>query len=139
MKKSMWFSGLFAFVVVLVLTAPAMAQQDSFTIHVPFSFNVNAHVLPAGEYRIGIVVPGEVQIRGIDHIVNTFFAAPRVSRSLHGPLNAKLVFNCYGRQYFLSRVWFGNAGTGYELWVSNTEREYAQQIPKTDTELRAAK
>lgn len=139
MKKSMGFAGLFPIVVALVLSAPAVAQQSQYTIHVPFRFNVNAHMLPAGEYRIGIVAPGTVQIRGIDYTANVTFVAPGVNRLSHEALNAELVFHRYGQLYFLSRVWFRNADTGYRLFVSNTEREYARQIPETETVLRAAK
>ncbi len=137
MKRSMGFAGLLTFVVALMLTAPAVAQQSHYTIHIPFPFNVNAHVLPAGEYRIGIVAPGTVQIRGIDHAADATFVAPGLHRSSNVAQNGELVFHRYGRQYFLSRVWFRNADTGYLLSVSNTEREYARQIPSTDTTLRA--
>ena len=73
MKKSMCFAGLLTFVVALVLTAPAVAQQSHYTIHVPFRFNVNAHVLPAGEYDRHVAAPGTVQIRGIDQLRRDVF------------------------------------------------------------------
>jgi hypothetical protein len=139
MKKSMVFAGLFQLIVALALAAPAIAQQSTYTIHIPFRFNVSAHELPAGEYRVSIAAPGTVQLRGIDHLTNATFIAPQVGRPAHQPLIGAIVFHRYGRQYFLSQVWFSNADSGYELTVSNTEREYAKQTPGTDTVLRAAK
>ncbi len=136
----MCFAGLLSVVVALVLAAPAVAQLNSYTISVPFSFNVNAHVLPAGEYVVHVVAPGAVQIRGVDHIANATFLAPALlSRPLHASPNAKLVFHRYGRMYFLAQVWFSDVNDGYELTITNTEREYAQQTPSTETVLRAAK
>ncbi len=139
MKKSMYFAGLLSVVVALVLAAPAVAQQNSYTIHVPFQFRVDARVLPAGDYRIGIAAPGTVQIRGIDHSANATFVAPGLNRSSHEAQNAELRFHRYGRQYFLSQVWFSNGDTGYELYVTNTEREFAEKVPNTEMVLRAAK
>jgi hypothetical protein len=139
MKKSMLVAGLFQAVVALVLAAPAIAQQSAYTIHVPFRFNVSAHELPAGEYRVSIVAPGTVQVRGIDHITNAMFVPLQVGRSSHEPLIGALVFHRYGQQYFLSKVWFSDASASYELVPSATEREYAKQISETETVLRAAK
>jgi len=136
MKKSLLVAGLFQFVVALVLSAPALAQQGQYTIHVPFSFNVNARVLPAGEYVVCVVAPGAVQIRGVTRTET--FGATRVGQSPREPQNAELVFHRYGGQYFLSQVWFAGFGQGYQLWVSNAEREYAKRIPAADTTLRAA-
>lgn len=136
MKKSMGFAGLFAF-VALALTAPAVAQQGQYTIQVPFNFNVSTRVLPAGEYDVCVVASGAVQIRGVTSTET--FAASRLNQSPREPQNADLVFHRYGRQYFLSRVWFAGFGQGYELPVSGVEREYAKQIPKTETVLLAAK
>jgi hypothetical protein len=137
MKKSMGFAGLLSLVVALVLSAPAVAQQGHYTINVQFSFNVNAQVLPAGEYDVCVVATGAVQIRGVTS--SGTFGASRLNQSPSGPKNAQLVFHRYGRQYFLSQVWFAGFGQGYELPASNAEREYAKQIPKTETVLRAAK
>ncbi len=65
MKKSMWATAFLSFVFTLALTAPAIAQQTHYIVQVPFSFVVNAHVLPAGEYRVAIVSPHTVQIQGV--------------------------------------------------------------------------
>ena len=139
MKKSMLIAGLFQFVVALALAAPAVAQQRHYTIQVPFPFHIDGHVLPAGEYRVGIAAPGAVQIRGMDQNADATFGAPRLNGSSRTPQAAELIFHRYGQQYFLSQVWFGAGDQGYALAVSHTEREYARQIASADTVLRAAK
>lgn len=137
MKKSMLCAGLFQFVVALVLAAPAVAQQSQYTIRVPFSFNVNARVLPAGEYDVCVAASGAVQIRGMTS--SAIFGASRLNQSPREPKNAELVFHRYGQQYFLSQVWLAGFGQGYQLPASSAELEYAKQVPKTETVLRAAK
>ena len=138
MKKSMWVAGLLSFVVALTLAAPAIAQQTHYIIQVPFSFAVNAHVLPAGEYRIAIVSPHTVQIQGVKGTaIATFFGS-----GLNNPFRLaqnQIVFRHYGRQYFLSQVWFAEVDAGYELRPSNAEREYAKQNPGTESVLLAGK
>ncbi len=136
MKKQMLVAGLFQFVVALMLAAPALAQQSTYTIHIPFPFHVNARVLPAGEYRIAVAAPGAVLIYGVDHAAT--LGAHRLNPSSATPQNAELVFHRYGQQYFLSQMWFAAGDQGYELSVSNTEREYAKQIPSAEMVLRAA-
>ncbi len=139
MKKSMLIAGMFQIVVALVLAAPAVAQQNDYTIQVPFGFHVDARQMPPGQYQIRIVAPGSVQVRGIDHTANATFIVPQLNRPSHADLNAELVFHRYGRQYFLSQVWFSQINAGYELNISNSEREIARQTPSTEMVLRAAK
>ncbi len=139
MKKQMLAAGLFQFVVALVLAVPAVAQQSHYTIHVPFAFHVSSQAFPAGDYRIGIVAPGTVQVRGMDHTVNATLIVPQLNRPANGPESSQLVFHRYGRQYFLSQVWFHDTEAGYQLGISNREREMAQQTPSTEMVLRAAR
>ena len=141
MKKSMLVAGLFQIVVALVLGAPAVAQSQ-YTIQVPFSFNVNGNVLPAGAYRVVATAPAFVQIHGVDQ--NTLnasagFTTFREYRPTGEPMPGQLVFHRYGRQYFLAEAWFGGSPSGYMLPRSHAEHEYARQAPQTSTVLFAAK
>ena len=138
MKKSMWATGFLSFVFALALTAPAIAQQTHYIIQVPFSFTVNAHVLPAGEYRIAIVSPHTVQIQGVKSTAIVTFLGSGLNDPIRLAQN-QIVFHHYGRQYFLSQVWFAEVDAGYALPPSSAEREYAKQNPGAETVLQAAK
>ena len=138
MKKSMWVAGLLSFVVALTLAAPAIAQQTHYIIQVPFSFAVNAHVLPAGEYRIAIVSPHTVQIQGVKNSAIVTFFGSGLNNPFR-PAQNQIVFHHYGQQYFLSQAWFAEVDAGYELPPSNAEREYAKQITGTERVLLAEK
>jgi hypothetical protein len=39
----------------------------------------------------------------------------------------KLVFNKYGKQYFLSQVWMARGSDGRELYKSNAEQQAARE------------
>jgi hypothetical protein len=48
------------------------------------------------------------------------------------PEAGMLVFNKYGRQYFLRAAWHGGELSGYELPFSRAEREMAKLAAKTE-------
>ena len=137
MKKPMLIAGLFQFAVAFVLTAPAVAQQSQYNIDIPFPFHVGVQALPAGEYSIEIVATGAVKIQGVNQTAT--IGAFRRNRPQVGPQDAELDFHRYGQRYFLSQVWFFGQDQGYELSVTKGELEYAKQVSKAETVLRAAK
>ena len=139
MKKSTRVAGFLGLAAALLLITPAVAQQSTYTIRVPFQFSVGARAFPAGEYRVGAVAGQQVEIRSIDTAASAMFATGFVSRSSRQPLNGQLVFHQYGTQYFLSQVWFEDMQKGYQLPVSSNERDYAKRTRGSDTILRARK
>jgi hypothetical protein len=50
----------------------------------------------------------------------------------------KLVFNRYGDQYFLSKIWAASSDSGRELPKSRLEREVAQRLSEGGTTVVAA-
>src|SRR5262249_52151021 len=86
----------------------AQAQSDRLiTASVPFNFVIKESALPAGEYVLALVRIGgsdAVRIQSADgHI--TRFVLTRFAKAIASRGEAKLVFNRYGDQYFLSQVW----------------------------------
>ena len=47
----------------------------------------------------------------------------------NAPRNARLNFNLYGEQYFLSSVWTSESRDGREISKSRVEKEFARQTP----------
>jgi hypothetical protein len=139
MKKSILVAGLFQIAVALVLAAPAVAQDHYYTIHVPFSFNVQGHALPAGDYRVGVISPVLVEMRRTDGSAAVTFNTFRQYRPGGVPQSAQLVFHRYGQRYFLAEAWFDGTESGYLVPRSRTEREFAKQALETSTVMFAAK
>jgi hypothetical protein len=81
-------------------------------------------MLPAGKYsvRIGPASSGVLTIQGLDCgrsvfiLTNSTYANQAMNES-------QLVFNRYGNQYFLSKVWTAGTDIGCELHKTPAERE----------------
>jgi hypothetical protein len=96
--------------IFLLLTAATLIAQTTpsqllMKVNVPFSFGVEGHSMPAGEYSIFTVTP-EREIRMVSAdgkqsaIVNTL---PNYANT--PSINSRLVFHRYGDEYFLTQVW----------------------------------
>jgi hypothetical protein len=139
MKKSIGFAGLIQVAVALVLAAPAVAQQQQFTVNVPFNFDVEGQSFANGKYRVEVISPVLVEIRRTDNSASATFNTFRQYRPGGAHEDAQLVFHRYNRRYFLAEAWFGGSQSGHILSLSHAEKEYAKQAPKTNTFLFAAK
>jgi hypothetical protein len=89
----------------LSLLAQTIPSQRLMTVNIPFSFSVENHFLPEGEYLVLTVTP-ERSIRIISTdgkysaVVNTLpnYASSPSEKS-------RLLFHRYGSEYFLVQVW----------------------------------
>jgi hypothetical protein len=96
--------------ICLLLTAVTLFAQTTpaqrlMKVSVPFSFGVEGHSLPAGEYIVLTVTPERsIRIASTDGkhsaIVNTL---PNYAGT--PSQNSRLVFHRYGDEYFLEQVW----------------------------------
>ena len=116
---------LTALTLVAWLMVPAThAQSIMLRADVPFNFVVGDKQLPSGEYHVKQLQSGVVQVQGkVTRLSATVLTFGTQARQLSGV--GKLVFNRYGDQYFLSRIWVGSSGMGHELRKSRLEREVA--------------
>jgi hypothetical protein len=108
-----------------ILLAPLSPFAQTFrtvTANIPFNFVVGKTTLASGEYAIKPLSSSAIQISRTDNrtaaIVIVF---PVQARRI--PEVATLVFNQYGDQYFLSRLWTPASKAGCELLKSPIERE----------------
>ncbi len=105
-----------------LFTVAAFAQNYPVKARVPFEFSAAGIQFSAGEYTIEPhSLPSILRIRDEAGHIKAFLQVTSTSRS-NGVEAPALVFNRYGDQYFLSRVW--NMGSnGSELMKSKIERE----------------
>jgi len=118
--------------VLAVVFVKAQGQSESrIAFNIPFHFAVDETDLPAGNYtlqRIALsssydrLVIQSADGRGDSHTVMT-----RPNRTSEVQKESKLVFNRYGDQYFLSRVWMAGSDTGRDLFQSRNERNLAKE------------
>jgi len=100
---------------------------------IPFKFTVGDTQLPSGEYFVKKLHSGVIQVQG----KSSAFVMTTGGDGGNTSGGSKLVFNRYGDQYFLSRIWA--PGMGHELRKSRLEREVAQRLSNGGTTVIAVK
>src|SRR5262245_23621172 len=116
---------LTALTLFAVAMVPAtQAQSIMLKASIPFDFVVGEKQLPSGEYHVKSISQGTTMIQSVNSgssaVVLT--SAAQAAKILDV---GKLVFNRYGDQYFLSKIWVPGSDSGRELPKSRLEREIA--------------
>ena len=130
---------LTALTLVAWLMVPAtQAQSVMLKANIPFDFVVGEKRLPSGQYHVKSLNPVLTQIQGNDAhstaiVLTTGMQAAKISDV------GKLIFNRYGDQYFLSKIWVPLTDTGRQLPKSRFEREVAQRLSNGGTTVIAVK
>ena len=130
---------LTALTLVAWLMVPAtQAQSIMLKADIPFDFLVGDKRLPSGQYHVKSLNPVLTQIESKDArstaiVLTTGMQAAKISDT------GKLVFNRYGDQYFLSKIWVPSTDTGRQLPKSRFEREVAQRLSNGGTTVIAVK
>jgi hypothetical protein len=134
MFKALAVISLFSMLAVPVV----QAQSITLVANIPFQFNVGKAVLPSGEYHVKAVDPSTFLIQSKDGHQAALATTIGVSSSKEED-NGKLVFNRYGNQYFLSKVWRPGNREGRELLKSRAEIEIAKSISSPEATTVAVK
>ena len=108
--------------LVMVLAAPALQAQRRFLADVPFAFVLGDKSMAEGSYEIQSRGEDIATLRNTNTGVAYFLIKSQHVQSRRAE-PAKLVFNKYGGQYFLSQMWDGSSDTGIQLPRSKREKE----------------
>jgi hypothetical protein len=138
MKKLIVTLSLFVTLAVASVYAQSAAN---IMVNIPFDFGVGNTILPAGQYTVepirsslGAELGSLLVIRSADGRARAMVQAMPIQVSAI-QTQAKLVFNRYGGQYFLSEVWSSGRSVGHELLMSHVERELAKNGSRRQTAL----
>jgi hypothetical protein len=129
---------LIALTLFAGLMVPAtQAQSIMLKADIPFDFVVGDKQLHAGEYQVKHMNSGVILVQGKEAASS---AIVLTTAAQDGKISdvGKLVFNRYGDQYFLSKIWPPSSDTGRELRKSRLEREVAQRLSEGGTTVVAA-
>ncbi|MEJ7617781.1 MAG: hypothetical protein WKF30_12650, partial [Pyrinomonadaceae bacterium] len=115
--------------VACAVTAAHARSVKTLKFHIPFNATVGKTSLPSGDYTVRVLdnsASKTVVMKSDDgqHKLAIGFLLPVNSRE--SSAKAKLVFNRYGNQYFLSQIWESGRETGQELTKTKAEREIAK-------------
>ena len=112
---------------VLATTVPMLAQHAGpMKVTVPFNFVVENDRLQAGEYTIERVANGRLRIHNNDGSVSTTF----IALPTEGPATmekAHFIFDHYGNEYFLAKIWTPGQSAGWEVLKGKLEMELAKK------------
>jgi hypothetical protein len=118
-------------VALLATTLAAPLSTVRIRAEIPFEFMVGSKKMPKGEYLIESVGDsGTLTIRSAKKGKAVTFNTIR-----HKPTDSpksKLIFNRYGEQYFLARIWDGSSETVLKLNKSKTEKRIAKLAKKEE-------
>lgn len=133
MKKQVSTILVIAALLAIVFTS-AEAQSDRLiAANVPFNFVIKDRALPAGEYVFALVHVGgsdAIKIQSANgHI--TAFVPTRPAKAKASQAEAKLVFNCYADQYFLSQVYGLEESTAQQLRRARAEERLAESLKES--------
>jgi hypothetical protein len=100
------------------------AQTGGVRVKVPFEFEIANKHLPAGEY---VVSSDHEQVWLRVYRGNTV-AVVQSNHAVHdGGKTGKVVFNCYEKLCFLSKLWLPDADGAREILASNSEKQAARR------------
>ncbi len=129
---------LLALAMIGIFAATTIAAENyALKARVPFDFSAAGVQVSAGVYTIERQgAPGILMIRDDNGHIKAVFQTITVSPARDND-EARLVFNKYGDQYFLSRV-INVVGPGAELRKSKIERELVASAPVQQVMLAAS-
>ncbi|HXN21425.1 MAG TPA: hypothetical protein VOA41_01625 [Candidatus Dormibacteraeota bacterium] len=110
-----------------MIAAAQVVQAQNLVANIPFEFVMNEARLPAGEYYV--VHQG---YNGAVRLINREDGASAIVLTM--PTRAtrrtesKLIFNRYGNNYFLSKIWSSESATGSQLPKSPREKELTKVV-----------
>jgi hypothetical protein len=129
--------------VFAVVTAAAAVAQNPEAIRmkttIPFDFVAGNKTMPAGQYTVERAYLSPVLVlKSAGGQVQSIITNRVESRGVASP--RELVFNTYGKEYFLSEFWDGT-NSGRQLHKTSHERELAtgRAIPTGTTTVALAK
>jgi hypothetical protein len=137
MKKKIYISLMTLGLFVALAVIPVQAQfQNSITVSIPFAFVVGEETMPAGDYTLKPAsnngLYSKLLIRSRDGHT-AMIISTGVVQAKEYQKEARLTFNRYGNQYFLSQVWTPETNYGRQLSKPGIEASIAKSGAQKNT------
>ena len=121
---------LVSLLTLLLVAGSAFAQTVHVRGNIPFNFAVGNKTFPAGTYDIRTISSGDsktLRLRSQDNNASVMVNS-NAAETLKPASKSKLVFNHYGKRYFLSQIWVKGETHGRQLPKSSREKEMARDV-----------
>lgn len=121
-----------ALIAVLLGSASRAPAQKASLVTIPFAFEANHRMLPAGDYKVLVMTPHLLSL--IDRHTSTykgyFLVRPELENEIE--THGRLIFLHHDRRYYLTQVRFGGQSVHANLMIpSSLQREMAKNTPPT--------
>ena len=130
MKHILYFA--VATIAICLMTPAAHAQRSDLDLrfHAPFPFSVGNNTFAAGDYMI--TRQAHLTLNFFNQENHTAVLVNVLSASSHNYTNghARIVFHCYGSQYFLAIVSEGSRDSTFGVYTSKEETQLANASPQ---------
>jgi hypothetical protein len=132
------FIGL-ALIAGLLGTASRASAQKGALVTIPFAFEANHQVLPAGDYRVHVLTPRLISL--IDRSTGTYKALllvhPQQEREIE--TRGRMIFLHGEKQYLLTQIRFEGSNLHADLVVQpSPKRELVKQTPASKSTVEIA-
>lgn len=134
------FIGL-AFVLAMY---PSQAQAQitgELQVKIPFQFHVGNAKLPAGEYRIHVLDDSDLttmEITSLDGSTSALFQVQDADAN-SAPTKSELIFDKYGKRYFLAKVFEEGNPNGSQLLESRYQKGLSRETKEAQEHVVAQK
>ena len=109
---------------LMVLSASAQLGPHQMHLQIPFAFHVNEMTLTPGWYGVEAVSTDIVRLTNTADKKSVLVITPlKGDGQSHRPT---LIFNRYGSDYFLSKMWFSQGASARAFIPTPVERELAK-------------
>jgi hypothetical protein len=127
------FAGLALALTIGASNAKAQIVGD-LVVKVPFEFHAGNSDFPAGEYRIRSVDNSGLAVMQISTMDGSRSALFQVEESdaAATPTKSELIFNKYGDQYFLSKLYDQGERIGSEVLKTRTELGISKNVAQAE-------
>ena len=122
---------LFIALVFALTMYPTKAQAQivgQLDVNVPFQFHAGNAKFPAGKYSIQLLDDSDLtimEIRSANDSTSALFEV-RATQANSTPAKNELIFNKYGKRYFLAKVFEEGSTTGSQVTESRYEKRVGQ-------------
>lgn len=123
--KSFILSSFFALIAIFS-SSNIFAQSNPFSVEIPFNFQVGNEKVTAGKYELSRISPTSFLLRNESGSVKVLMQTPLTLEAEKSGTVEKLVFNQYGKKYFLRQIYAIRNGVGRALFESKNERDIRQ-------------
>jgi hypothetical protein len=127
-KKAYKITALLSLILIsLAATASAQVPTRTKQVRIDFDFYAGKKLMPAGEYTVSLLENGNTQklilIQQLDGKYSQSIVASVPNRNKADYQAGSIIFNRYGKQYFLAGVQLGDSTILHTAIKTQAERE----------------